>query len=448
MDERGANIDLVFRNGLKDFEVLPPQEVWNNIQPAIKVKPRSFILLRTAAMIAIVLSLSFLTYKMSKEVSTVPDSPVLTFNIDSFSPVINPVINEYSSSPSVKTPVFTTGNSKIIVTPLQKPLIETEENPILSEGENTYKPEVLTISRTNILSFGSSYSLSGPVLTNMTGSNIKSIEVKPVVQQYIPESSIPNNTEKWSIGAMASPTYYSTFSSGKNGISHQIANAEQSLISYSGGVSLSYKLNKRLSVQTGLYYSSLGQEIDGINSFGGFQKYDYTKGDHNFAVLTTSGTIFTNNADVFLISTSPDQRILTAYTNDVFDPNKANLEYINNTLIQNFSFLELPVVLRYKIVDKAVDINLIGGLSYNMMVNNSVYTMVDGGKYSVGTTEGLNMLNVSSSLGMGMEYSFSKKLSFNLEPTFRYYLNPFNEFNGSTTHPYSFGVFSGISYKF
>ena len=26
MDDRGANIDLLFRNGLKDLEVLPPVE--------------------------------------------------------------------------------------------------------------------------------------------------------------------------------------------------------------------------------------------------------------------------------------------------------------------------------------------------------------------------------------------------------------------------------------
>jgi hypothetical protein len=447
MDERGANIDLVFRNGLKDYEVLPPKVVWDSIQPVIKVKQRSFILLRTAAMIAIVLTLSFLAYRWSIEVSTVAENPVFAFEIDSFSPVINPIINPIPGSPAVRTPVFISENDKLFVTSLQKSLIEIKDNPVPSDSEVTYIPEALTLSRTNNLSYARTYSLSGTILPNLTSSNNRSIEVKPVVPQYIPESTA-NKTERWSIGAMASPTYYSSFSSDKNGISHQIANAEQSLISYSGGVSLSYKLNKRLSVQTGLYYSSLGQEIDGINSFGGFQKYDYTKGDHNFAVLTTSGTIYTNNADVFLISTSPGERVLTAYTNDVFDPNKANLQYINNTLIQSFSFFELPVVLRYKIVDKAVDINLIGGLSYNMMVNNSVYTMVDGGKYPVGKTEGLNLLNVSSSFGMGMEYSFSKKLSLNLEPTFRYYLNPFNDFSGSTTHPYSFGVFSGISYKF
>jgi opacity protein-like surface antigen len=58
------------------------------------------------------------------------------------------------------------------------------------------------------------------------------------------------------------------------------------------------------------------------------------------------------------------------------------------------------------------------------------------------------MINLSSSLGMGLEYNFSKKLSLNLEPTFRYYLNTFNEPAGTAIHPYSFGVFSGISYRF
>jgi hypothetical protein len=77
-----------------------------------------------------------------------------------------------------------------------------------------------------------------------------------------------------------------------------------------------------------------------------------------------------------------------------------------------------------------------------------VHTVIDGNKYIVGKTEGLNPLMVSSSLGMGMEYNLTDKFSLNLEPTFRYYLNPFGEFSGMKTHPYSFGVFSGLTYKF
>jgi hypothetical protein len=77
-----------------------------------------------------------------------------------------------------------------------------------------------------------------------------------------------------------------------------------------------------------------------------------------------------------------------------------------------------------------------------------VHTIIDGSRYNVGKTEGLNPLMVSSSLGMGMEYNISDKFSLNLEPTFKYYLNPFGEFSGLKSQPYSFGVFSGLSYKF
>jgi hypothetical protein len=253
--------------------------------------------------------------------------------------------------------------------------------------------------------------------------------------------------ERWSVAAMASPTYYSAFSSGDDA-SSQLSSSEQSVVSYSGGVALTYKISKRFSVQSGLYYSSLGQELEGINSFAGFQTYVYSKGDHNFEVLTSNGTVFINNRDVFLTTGGQDQRVITAYNNNVFDPQKANLNPLSNTIQQNFSYLELPVVLRYKLIDKAIDLNMTGGFSYNMLVGNSVYTVVDGTKYAFGETKGLNSFMVSSSIGMGMEYSFSNKLSLNLEPTFRYYLNPFTGASSSSVHPYSFGIFSGLSYKF
>jgi hypothetical protein len=92
--------------------------------------------------------------------------------------------------------------------------------------------------------------------------------------------------------------------------------------------------------------------------------------------------------------------------------------------------------------------NFIGGVSYNFLLNNSVYTVIDGGRYPIGKTEGLSLMTFSSSIGMGMEYSFAKNVSFSLEPTFRYYLSPLNEVTGIKIHPYSFGIFSGVSYKF
>jgi hypothetical protein len=275
-----------------------------------------------------------------------------------------------------------------------------------------------------------------------------SSEFKDPQLQYFTESSQVKVPQRWSIAAMASPAYYSSYSTVSSDVANQLKDAEQPMNSYTGGVSFAYKMNKRFSIQSGLYYSSLSQSIDGISSFGGFQRFDFSKGDNNFEVLTSRGTIYTKNSDVFLSASTHSERLVTNYTKDVFDPVKANLQYFNNTLRQNFSYVELPILLRYKIIDKAIDVNIIGGVSYNMLVSNSVYTMVDGSKYSIGETEDLNTLTVSSSLGMGMEYSLSEKFSLNIEPTVRYYLNPFSSSTSTSTHPYSFGIFSGVSYKF
>jgi hypothetical protein len=267
-------------------------------------------------------------------------------------------------------------------------------------------------------------------------------------QDYVAADYSGKISARWSISALATPTYYGTINTGSDALSKQIKASEQSIVSYIGGVALAYQLNKRFSIQSGLFYSSMGQEVSGINSFAGFQKYVNTKGGPNFEVVTSNGTIYTTNPDVFLLAENNSKRIITNYNNDVFDPQKASLNYVNNTMKQTFSYLELPVFLRYKIIDRTIDFNLIGGLSYNLLIDNSVYTVIDGTKYAIGTTGGMNMFSISSSVGMGMEYKFSDKLSLNLEPTFRYYMNTFTTSSGSSFHPYAFGIFSGLSYKF
>jgi hypothetical protein len=439
MDERGANIDLLFRNGLKDYEVLPPPEVWDSIHPAVKVLPQSFRLQRIAAIGAILVSLSFTAYLLTRDIQPQLEFPVLTLNVGSMKPVFATSIE----TPVKNVPVVNV--SEVIIPETYSADLPVTE--VVFEENITELPEQTDLSDVRMASL--KYSLQhGPVKSSAASATKKTFEIVLSDPEFMPETSTYTNSKRWSIGAIAAPTYYSTFNSEKTEISRQLSSSEQALLSYTGGLALAYKMNKRFSIQSGLYYSSLGQEISGISSYGGFQRYVYTKGDHNFEVATTSGPIFTNNPDVFLASTGPGERINTVYNNNVFDPEKVQLEYINSSLIQNFSYLELPIVLRYKVIDKALDFNLIGGVSYNMLINNSVYTTNGNEKYYIGETRGLNALTLSSSIGMGLEYSFSGNLSLNLEPTFRYYLNPFDPSAISDNHPYTFGIFTGVSYKF
>ncbi len=434
MSEPGANIDLLFRNGLKDFEVLPPPDVWDGICSSGKIERHPIIFFRVAAVAAVLMAVGFLTFRLSRETATVTDS-VLAFNIEKTYPVIH---NEIILKETIPTKQITNISASAVSD-------RTEYmNPINIEKQAVSKESIVPLNaRSNHILTNSESSLQS-LFNPQNSSGSKTLFIRYADLQYMPADKL---IDRWSIAAMASPTYYSQFNSGSDAFSKELMKSEQPLVSYSGGVSFSYKVSKRFSIQSGLYYSSLGQKLEGINSFAGFKQFDNTKGGNNFEVPTTTGTVQASNPDVFLNSNAAN-RVVTPFTSNVFDPNKASLQYINSSLTQSLSYLELPVFVKYKIVDKTIGINLIGGLSYNLLVHNSVYTDIDGGKYLIGDTKGLNPLTLSSSLGMGMEYNFSEKLSINLEPTFRYYLNPFSVSTGSFIHPYSFGIFSGVSYKF
>ncbi len=447
MNEKEANIDLLFRNGLKDFEVLPPPGVWDGVHSAIKSKSQSFLFLKVAAAVTVLLTLSFFTYRWSRGIAVGNKGSEIALTIPASKPLIARAFDEPQLVP--KTNPGSINNSS-------GPATITEEPGTVSQGEEMttsvdpviYSQEIKSLSVAGNLTLPGAKNPGGLFGKPLNASQVSSEKIRYPDIQYNPEDITAKQKNRWSIAAMASPTYFSSFTSGGDAFTKQMTESEQPLVSYSGGLALSYKISKRFTIQSGLYYSSLGQKLDGINSFDGFQSFSTTKGSHNFEVLTTAGTIYTSNPNVFLSGNGSDSRILTAYTSNVFDPKKASLQPVNTSLDQNLSFLELPVVLRYKLVDKTIGINLIGGLSYNLLVHNSVYTTLDGNKYPIGDTKGINPLTLSSSLGMGMEYNFSDKLSLNFEPTFRYYLNPFSVNTGTSIHPYSFGIFSGVSYKF
>ncbi len=435
MVDKQANIDLVFRNGLREYEVLPPPEVWNSIRPSLRKRQTPYILLRAAAMALLLVSVSVLVYQLTRQTTVTFDSGFLAFDQESS----RPETDLSSVSPSVRVPDA-------------RPVTSFPDEPV---NPSPVHQEVVSPIPSAEVRTTSISSLSNDDTDEFTGTlaSIINNQVEPDNFFTSGTDQIPApapETEKinrWSVTAMASPTYQSALSKGSGEMAREILSTEQANFSYTGGLSFSYKINDKLSIQSGLYYSSLGQEVGGISAFGGFSDYTYSKGDRNFEVLTSSGLVYTNNSDVFLFD-GVGGRVHSRFDDDTFDPEKASLKYINSSLHQNFSYLEMPVFLRYKVVDGTVGFNLIGGFSYNMLVNNSVYAVYEGSKYRVGKTEGVSNFMLSSSLGMGLEYSVTEKLSLNLEPTFRYYLNPFSTLPELKSHPYSVGIFSGLSYKF
>jgi hypothetical protein len=437
MDEREANIDLVFRNGLKDYEVLPPCGVWNRIAPVIRKRQKPYIIIRAAATLAVLLTLGFLASTWNGEAPERTSAYLLP------EPGNGEAVNPQRLILADANTASRAGNI-----------------PVSYGGEKlTPEPETVTIAP----SASQEAEFSQPVTASLNQSSLgtdrpKLIPLNKPVSQTIAEEGFPvlfaddgqsaQETKKWTIAALISPTYMSNMGNAPGVLAEQVRSAEQPVVSYGGGIALSYKLSKRFSLQSGLYYSSFENQLSGITTFGGYRQYDQTKGNVNFKMQTSNGMVLVSNPDIYLVDNLSGSRLTNYHDKGSFDQVKSSLEYLGSSLQQNMSYLELPLILRYKLVDRALGFNIVGGLSSNFLVNNSVYASLDGEKLQIAETEDLRQLIMSSSIGMGFEYSLGKGVSFNFEPTFRYFLNPSNGTGSISLHPYSIGIFSGLSYKF
>ena len=439
MDDRGTYVDIFFRNGLKEFEVMPPPDIWDNIKPVIRKRQRNLNVYRFAATAAILLSVSAISWWFTKEISKDFIGPAISLNQEVIPYGNYKYDNQAASAPASvypRGPISETGKTVSVneTVSYEKPTLMMPSDGFFNTGIADNRLQRSSGPRTS----------AGEFLSGSGSVSFKSLDLTPEIS--VASASV-NGLNRWSISALATPTYFSTISSGNNEASAELIKSEKAAVSYTGGISFSYNLSKRITVQSGLYYSSVGQEVMEVNSYVGFSEFSDAKSGSGFGIQTSSGVIVSTNNNIFFRD-NISSRVITKYTIDLFDPVKADLTYLNNSLIQNFNFIEMPVLFKFKAIDRKMDLNFIGGISYNILVGNSSFTYVNGVKYNIGKTESLSPMNFSSSLGLGFEYNLSGKISLNFEPTVRYYLTPIGGMIESSIHPYSLGIFSGLTYKF
>ena len=115
-------------------------------------------------------------------------------------------------------------------------------------------------------------------------------------------------------------------------------------------------------------------------------------------------------------------------------------------LNQKFGYIEFPVEVSYKLVDKKFGITLISGLSTLLLNNNEVSIVSNNKTMVLGDVNNLNKIHYSTNVGIGFKYSFWKSFEANVEPTFKYQIDTFSD-NSGGFKPYFLGIYSGISYR-
>lgn len=445
MVKSDSNIDILFRKGLSNIEALPPESVWDDIQPLLR-KNRRGLFFKIAAGLAVLTSLGLMAYFFT---GTAPqeDNSMQTASAGELSTLfdasyINIAVDNEDNVPGRETGSFYSETGAFYSDNREEDAKQVNDEPVTRSADPaTSGHRMVNLEYTspdkNTLRFADA---PAAVSARTDYESVQVTDILPV------EPAEEGKIKKWELGAMVSPTYLSTNLNSTNDLLKEVENNESPVLSYTGGFSISYRMTGRLSVQTGLYYSSLGRDVTGVTSYSGFTPYASSKSGVIFGVETTSGTISSTNRDIYLAD-GEGNRIDGFYTTDNFDPAKSDLVPFGDRLRQSFEYLQVPLILRYKLIDRKIAFNVLGGMSYNFLVGNQTWAMnEEGSKIHLGSTDGVDNVLFSSSLGMSMQYHLSERLSFNLEPELRYYLNTGGDLGSG--NPYTFGVFSGMQLRF
>ncbi len=242
---------------------------------------------------------------------------------------------------------------------------------------------------------------------------------------------------KWTINANIAPVYYNSIGKGSHIDEQFIDNKKTGTIKSSYGINVGYAINKKLKVRSGINSLNLGYNTENVVIYESITSPTPVTNTLNNLEMST---LKTNGIEIAVISgeTININQIVESFVNEDFKT--AHLK-------QEISYTEIPIELEYAIINKRIGVNVIGGMSTFILSDNEVSTELKGVTTTVGKVNNINPVSFSTNIGIGMNYGFSKSLQINLEPTFKYQLNAFNDTSGNF-NPYLLGVYTGLRYKF
>lgn len=463
MSRRKNTTDQPFREQLRHFEAAPPELVWHGIANALhgdKRKMRVIWLSRIAASIVLLLALGTAWFLLRE-----PPETRLVTREKRASGNLGETGKGKVGVPEIKD------DMNVRTTPKESPDREAERKleephipssqagPSTDTGEPTagVPGERPHMDRLNTIA---------PISVTGLQTDFTDREALLSVAAYPPP--VPAAHEgidvfeewgdghtashgKWGVGTQVSPiySYRSLEVAGGSASSASYYNdLEGGIVSYAGGVNVHYAPLKRLSLQSGLYYSSMGMKVGNayyarVDNSNSFMDETIPK---QASIANSTGTIKVSREldDAYVANTVPPAGWELASQ----EARVNTLNAAEGEILQQFEYLELPLILRYRVVDRRLGFHFLGGLSSNFLVGNSAYYQEDGNKELIGSTDNLRRVNYSSILGLGVDYSISKRFHVNLEPTFRYYLNSINTGSMIKSYPYTIGFFTGLLYTF
>ena len=455
------NIDRLFQEKFKDYEVFPEPNVWKGIEKElVKKKKRRLIplWLRLAGAAAILLFLIPAGYKVYNSQNIKPDVP--DTNVITNTNIEDNEFKENQSSEDGFSSEKNSGDKNLINTQVEESLISTTEE--VSSQKNRATKNVVTnqknqstennIKNVNtVVSDAISVVQQEDKVVNQFKNSEKSQDgldtkvalleklneevknknvdlLEEVEKQNALENIVVVNDKKWSIGSAIGPVYLNSSSKGSPIDPSLANNTKTSTNSISYGLKVNYKITDKFSLQSGIQNVDLGYSTENVSVIT------------SSALLNNSKTNINSDIGAIVeVSSTTSQRSETYSQRSPFDS--------NGSLDQSYSYVEVPLEAKYALVQKKLGVNLVGGVSTYFLYDNDVSITSFGKKTSLGEASNLNNMNFSGNVGLDLNYNLSPNLFLNASPMLKYQLNTFSEDSGGFK-PYFFGVYGGLNFRF
>ena len=259
---------------------------------------------------------------------------------------------------------------------------------------------------------------------------LRSIEEEIAQAEDIIEKEEEKKVDRWQVYANVAPVYYNTLGTGSHIDDQFVENSKSGEVNMSYGVNVSYALNNKLKLRTGVNTLDLSYDTD------------------NVILYETVGVNY-NGTPRNITLNSTGQSFTAISANNLGAQQLSDLVGGDNNaaISQRIAYYEVPLELEYSLVNSRFGLNIFGGFSTFFLEDNQVFSEFDGYKTEVGEANNINSVSFSGNIGLGLDYKFSDKILFNILPTFKYQLNAYKNTSGNF-RPYIVGLYTGLSYKF
>lgn len=400
------NIDRLFQENLKDYEVFPPNKSWDTIAGKLsndskkRRLPFWMKISSIAALFVLIFSVGtiYLIPQNNFTKNLLPNKNNLLKLIDD-----NASITAKESSPEIISTDKKDSKSNVIKlnsTKSTEQLFDTKETAIQNTIEKETNSTNKTINRffstdTETLSFN-----------NVKKNNVKSSKIEQ---------------GKFIVATIFAPIYFNSFGDGSGADAQFNSNQTSGSSSFSYGVKFAYKLNNKLSIQSGVNLINLSQTTNDI-------------------YITPGVAIVGLSSLTNLPSLSKNVHDLSKETLDLAKENRASLNQI-------FGYIEIPVEIKYNVSEGKVGVNLVGGFSTLVLNKDDLFVETNTYSQNLGNSNNLRPLNFSGNFGVDVDYSLYKNLFINVSPMLKVQTNTFSK-NSGNIQTYYLGVYTGLNYKF